>query len=113
MHIPFISTGELSPEQIVGAYAMVAGIWIAMAAMLGHSARIFVGAEDENLTHDTALAIMGGIIMIAFLRHFEWSIAEWIIQRVPNAYADLAAGAELAIASFVGASGLRLVLGLR
>lgn len=113
MEIPFITTGELSPYQIVGAYAAVVGVWFAMAAMLGYSARIFVGADGVNLFGDAALAFLGAIFVTALMRHFEFSIADWIINHSPRGYADLAGFAELAAAAFFGACGLRLVFDLR
>ena len=113
MDISFLTDNTLTPVQIIGVGAAGVAIWIVMAALLGHSARVFMGVEGVNLVNDAALAILGGVFTLITLREFDISIADFILQHAPRSDTELVWFAEIATASFFGACGLRLVFDLR
>ena len=108
MSIPFSTSGDMSPVQIVLAYSGVIFAWWMMAAMIGHSARVFMGVRHGKMSIDVGHAVIGGIIVFALLRYFNVSISELVFQIAPQADAELVWFAEIAVPAFFGACGLRL-----
>ena len=96
---------------VVNALAVV-GVWILIAAALGYSARVFVGAEGFSLSTDVALSIIGATLVTLGLMALGVDLGAFIQENARSVPEDLAMMGQMCLTGFVGACVLRIIFGL-